>query len=423
MSTLRVTGLKQETSTATNISLAVGGGVTVAGISTFYNNTIFTNDVTVTGNISVGGTLTYQDVTDVDSIGIITARNGIHVSGGNVGVNTTTFPVNGTNLKVSDGTISRLALDKTGANARQFEIGNFGTGLNIYDLTADAERVRITSDGDILLGLSTKRTNTFNAAVGPKYQIEEVGSNDASIGIFDCSSDTGGGRLLLAHQRSGAVGGNTVLNDNDFTGMITFQGNDGTHFVESAAITAEIDGTPGTDDMPGALVLKTTNVGAAFATEKLRISSSGEVTKPGNPSFHVTRFGTGVELDQTGYDGRDGVADRIEFNGAEYDIGSNVSLSGTNIGLFTAPVAGLYLFIASASISSGANFGQSWFVVNGSRIRGNDWVQASGSVAMNTALISLSANDTVGFHPYNNATGNTISGSRYHTWMKGCLIG
>ena len=35
-----------------------------------------------TGNISVGGTLTYEDVTNVDSIGVITARNGINVTGG-----------------------------------------------------------------------------------------------------------------------------------------------------------------------------------------------------------------------------------------------------------------------------------------------------------------------------------------------------
>ena len=40
--------------------------------------------LTVTGNVSVGGTLTYEDVTNIDSVGIITARNGLNVSGGNV---------------------------------------------------------------------------------------------------------------------------------------------------------------------------------------------------------------------------------------------------------------------------------------------------------------------------------------------------
>ena len=39
-----------------------------------------------TGNVSVGGTLTYEDVTNVDSVGLITARNGISVTGSNISV-------------------------------------------------------------------------------------------------------------------------------------------------------------------------------------------------------------------------------------------------------------------------------------------------------------------------------------------------
>ena len=38
--------------------------------------------ITATGNVSVGGTLTYEDVTNVDSVGIITARQGIVVTSG-----------------------------------------------------------------------------------------------------------------------------------------------------------------------------------------------------------------------------------------------------------------------------------------------------------------------------------------------------
>ena len=33
--------------------------------------------LTVSGNVSIGGTLTYEDVTNIDSVGIITAREGI----------------------------------------------------------------------------------------------------------------------------------------------------------------------------------------------------------------------------------------------------------------------------------------------------------------------------------------------------------
>ena len=38
--------------------------------------------LSVTGGISIGGTLTYEDVQNVDSIGIITARTGVKVTGG-----------------------------------------------------------------------------------------------------------------------------------------------------------------------------------------------------------------------------------------------------------------------------------------------------------------------------------------------------
>ena len=40
------------------------------------------SDLTLSGNVSVGGTLTYQDVTNVDSVGIVTARSGINLTGG-----------------------------------------------------------------------------------------------------------------------------------------------------------------------------------------------------------------------------------------------------------------------------------------------------------------------------------------------------
>ena len=62
-------------------------GITVTGIvtSTVLQNNI-TGDLTISGNLGVGGTVTYEDVTNVDSIGIITARGGIQIgAGGTIG--------------------------------------------------------------------------------------------------------------------------------------------------------------------------------------------------------------------------------------------------------------------------------------------------------------------------------------------------
>ena len=43
-----------------------------------------TGDITTLGDVGIGGTLTYEDVANVDSIGVITARSGIDVTGGTI---------------------------------------------------------------------------------------------------------------------------------------------------------------------------------------------------------------------------------------------------------------------------------------------------------------------------------------------------
>ena len=55
--------------------------VTLDGVAVINNESIGGN-LTVTGNATIGGVLTYEDVTNVDSVGLITARNGIVVGSG-----------------------------------------------------------------------------------------------------------------------------------------------------------------------------------------------------------------------------------------------------------------------------------------------------------------------------------------------------
>ena len=57
---------------------------------------------TFSGSVSVGGTITYEDVTNVDSVGVITARSGIVVTGV---VTATSFAGDGSNLSGIDGTL------------------------------------------------------------------------------------------------------------------------------------------------------------------------------------------------------------------------------------------------------------------------------------------------------------------------------
>jgi len=64
---------------STGLTLGIG---TASGTINFLGN----SNIVTTGNVSIGGTLTYEDVTNIDSVGIITARSGIQIgAGGTIG--------------------------------------------------------------------------------------------------------------------------------------------------------------------------------------------------------------------------------------------------------------------------------------------------------------------------------------------------
>ena len=67
-----------------------GVNVTGAVTGTSGGDVNTTGNLTVTGNVGVGGTLTYEDVTDIDSVGIVTARSGLKI-GSHAGVAGTFF--------------------------------------------------------------------------------------------------------------------------------------------------------------------------------------------------------------------------------------------------------------------------------------------------------------------------------------------
>ena len=142
---------------------------------------------------------------------------------------------------------------------------------------APQEAVRIDSSRRLLVGTSTARTNMFGGSVGPATQVEGASANGSISSIISSRSDSGGAFLALAHQRSGAVGGNTVLQSGDYFGGLSFQGSDGTNFPVGAEIAAFVDGTPGANDMPGRLVFSVTQDGSASPTERVRIDNVGRL--------------------------------------------------------------------------------------------------------------------------------------------------
>ena len=79
ISIFRADGTKADIPTVNNITAGVVTATTFSG-------NITGTTASFTGDVGIGGTLTYEDVTNIDSVGIITARAGINVTGGNVTV-------------------------------------------------------------------------------------------------------------------------------------------------------------------------------------------------------------------------------------------------------------------------------------------------------------------------------------------------
>ena len=117
MSTLRVTNLKGGSAgsapnlpdgavisgviTATSFK---GSGNDLTGSPTFTSLNATTG--TFSGNVSIGGTLTYEDVTNIDSVGIVTARQGIKVTAGGVDVTAGGVSVTAGGINVTAGGIN-----------------------------------------------------------------------------------------------------------------------------------------------------------------------------------------------------------------------------------------------------------------------------------------------------------------------------
>jgi hypothetical protein len=211
---------------------------------------------------------------------------------GNVGIGTTspTFAAGG-GVQASFATFSSFRATSGSNTGTDFAAASDGKGY-IYvrdnaDLligTNNAERARIDSSGRLLVGTSTARSNIFNASYSALFQVETDTTVTSQALLTSATAGVQGARLTLAHQRSGGIGGNTILQSGDETGFISFQGSDGSEFVESASIKGEVDGTPSANDMPGRLVFSTTADGAASPTERMRINNTGSVTAQGATS-------------------------------------------------------------------------------------------------------------------------------------------
>jgi sugar lactone lactonase YvrE len=144
--------------------------------------------------------------------------------------------------------------------------------------------------------------------------------------------------VVSISKSNGTAASPTTVVSGNIIGRNSYAGHDGTAFIEAARIQVEVDGAPGTDDMPGRLIFSTTADGASSPTERVRITSAGK-----------TGFATAAPA-ATVHVAGDTILSNVNVLGASYDSVS-FSVAGqeaTPSDLFFSP-DGLRMYVVGST--------------------------------------------------------------------------
>ena len=354
MALTKVTGQVINDTTGLVVGVTTVGGGLSATDGFFSGIVTAVGDASFSGNVSVGGTLTYEDVTNIDSVGLITARNGIVVGSGITlskdgdifftGIITgngsgltgiaNTSNIFADSINVGSGITLSLSGDSFATGVTTVGSLDVSTGfLKIPDSiihkgdantmirfpaddtfsveTAGSERFRVDSDGNVSIG------DNPTVASDTLFHVEKSGETNV---MFEGDTSTLGARLTLKNNNTGA----SAVNQIDFADA-------------GGQSTSSIKGY-NTDQSNnyGYLTFHTRSASGTPPEERMRISKEGYVTKPNLPAFMVN--GSPSHSNFTGYDNS-----VHSFGNVHYNNGSHYTNS---TGRFTAPVAGFYWFSA-----------------------------------------------------------------------------
>ena len=211
-------------------SIGINTGIKFAGVTTITTLNSATDTLTIGGPVSIAGTLTYEDVTNVDSVGLITARNGVVVGSG---------------ITLSkDGDIFATGITTVSGNVK------VGTGITLSPdgdgfFTGVVTATTFKGDGSQL-------SNVTSTTINNNADNRLITGSDTANTLEGESTLTYGGTELLISNASPSV----KLNDTDNSGVVDINNVGGAAVVQSTGDT----------------VFETNSA------ERVRIDSSGDVS-------------------------------------------------------------------------------------------------------------------------------------------------
>jgi len=196
-------------------------GITVTGIVTSTVLDASVTNLTVSGNLGVGGTITYEDVTNVDSVGVITARAGINLVGNDLNV--------GSNIKIGNasGIVTATTFSGSAASLTNVPAANLTgalpaiSGANLTGI--DASQIVKWTYHNTATGYSRSNTSSWQNFTDWRVNITPTSTSNrimliASTHLESRFSSNGGSGTVMQWQVSTDGGSSYVDIDNGNVG-------------------------------------------------------------------------------------------------------------------------------------------------------------------------------------------------------------
>ena len=378
-------------------------------------------NATFSGNVSIGCILTYDDVTNIDSVGVITARSGIHVTGGRVGIGTDNPQEDLHVYKASSSTAIKVeTTSPTGAASLQLKGGSGRVDFGVPGGSGNRGRILYANNANTVTGAAGDRMEFFTNNDTSNSAILITSNNKVGIGtnipaeklsvdgVIESTSQgvdsaTEGGQLVLRAPRN-QTGTKYRYSIDNYWGESSHGRAGGAGNEVSGIRFIREDDSPAAN---GQVLMTLAEDGIMYLPYQPAFDA---VYDPGNGGVYYTTANT-----------------EIVFNTTNNNRGGHFS---TTTGRFTAPITGSYFFSIGAMNNGSTGGTTAWYElrVNGSLLTNphNSYasVQNGSGFRHVTSQYVLQLNDGDYVSVFTaSTTGGIYGGGNNHNHFVGHLIG